>query len=1317
MLPWASTHAATFTYQGGGDVTFQMAFYRAFDDGTTEGVGGTGPLVSVRNLSTGQGVGTDNVQIGSGSLVEGMSSWISVYRIPAHRMVVGHSYEILDQGLQGGFNIPPNYDPRLTIRALVTESFLLSVYVPDGSTPPPNLPTREEPPPVNPPIPNPRPKIRWTQPAGADYGSPAFYSNFVGTYPIGVQGRDAGGDLSQLKFSLRSAPAGAPNPGGPWYWDGNYWVCRQDLGGVGSADFAANYPFTVPGNYHFVARAKDQGNARSSTTIEMVVTITNRSPTVNWTTGGISQINGNTWQIQTTVGQPVQVSGHGHDDDGNLATLLVNGPGGVPHAHPGGGNGFDVDGGNPANVSQPGVYFYTIRAEDRAGASSETLYLRVEVINRPPTISWAVPGAVPHPNGDPRYRFVLINRNDVLDVRARAQDPDGNLSAIWIDQAHHYPPVGGFGFAWQPVGGADASAGGNWSTGTPGDYWFSARAGDHGNASSEVIHLQVRVNAPPTINWSVAGAYQVNGNTWILDVPGATSAPRVTAISNDPEARLAATRVNRGVGDPSHDQGTPHAHSGGVEAGNPLTEDEMRPPLSQPIEGSGFDGGAQYNYAWFSAAAMDQDGARSTPIHLLVRVWNQAPSVANWVAPAGLTAVAGNPNDLTTTAFVNSPAQSFATLSSDPERKMFGVIINRGRIIPRVGNADGSEISVGYAPADGGPATAVATLGAELWDVPGSHTYSSIGIDRGYLHSGGANPSPTHLRVDVVNRTPTARFVALPGAVNVNDNVSLRGAGQDPDRAMRRVRVEVVSAPAPSGMTAGQSVAEQTADAAQQTYPSNLPDLEAPGNFVPSWSGTYRLRTVAFDRHGAQAQQESDLTVVNRPPVFRWGQDEVRVLAGDTAQLPFGLSDPDGNLGRAVASGPNGFAGEVPAPNAATGQGAFPFPTTVAGTFIVTGRGYDRENLPGVDAPTITVVVEPRNVAPVAVFLTPEPGGADSLVTRFVDDVVQISARGTDADTNLTGLDILWANQPWNRTDAGAGDIGALNGGAPFTVPALGAESYHDHVFQAVAHDRGRVAGGQLAQPPRDSAPARLVVRVPNRAPSVRWTLPTGGVGLDPANPYVGYLLQPLRVTAEATDRDRNLSSVLVRQQGGSGGSATAPSADGRGATASVDFVPTMPGLYVFEALAVDQAGLDSGAPLPIYLLVRDYPGGSQGVLGAVILSGASKKEEVFRNEGLPVILRGGIAAIGRQPVPAGVAATRRGPQEIRPVPAWLSGAMIPPLVLPILDLRTVRVEPAVDHENPAGSAAVAGRPGEGGDPGAGTGAATSTAEPDPETR
>ena len=1027
------------------------------------------------------------------------------------------------------------------------------------------------------------------------------------------------------------------------------------------------------------------GNAATGTILSP-----NRPPTIQWTTGGISQYGTNpiNQSVSISPGQTISVSAHAKDLDGNLAAIYVDAGSDTP---PTSGNAWhyvNVSGG-AGDSSQnftgntPGDQWFSVRSMDTAGVFSPTNYLRVHV-DAPPQVAWQGLGAYG------QNVSTTINVGQSVSVQPVYYDADttGNAQLLYTwasstasgsftdNDGPRAANTSTFRRYW------NSSANPNFTPTVPGTYYFYAAASD-GMVQPPPITLTVTVpNRPPTIAWAVPGAYQVNANTWELDLPGASTPALIAASGADPDGRMGAVLINRGTGDPTQNQGTPFAQVPGGYASGTMTPDEMRPPLQTTLDSAAFEQSNQDNYSWFSAGSYDQDGGVSAPVHLLVRVFNQPPSNAVWTNPASPTPI--NATDSQATVYPNSAAFPLTATSSDPEQKMWVALINNIYNAPQAGNPTGNEVGVGYSPT-GVNATASFTPGAETFDVVGDHWFSAIGIDDGIDYSGGAAKIASHLDVKVVNRPPTASFASTPTGVNVNQPVVLKGIGADPDNAMKRVQVQVVSAPASAGIVAGQVVGDTSVPAAQQVYPSNVPTWKTDGPMTPPYSGTYTVRVIAWDRHGGTGRADMNFTVINRPPVFAWTANNLHVLAGDTLQLPYTVADPDGNLGIATATGPSGYTAQASYPNASSGSGSFPFSSPTPGTYTITGAAFDRENLESLTTPTITVIVEPINTAPVATFTSPAPGGTNSTVTHFVDDVVSVGASATDVDGNLSTLQITLGGATWAQAPA-SGNVSTLATSGSFTVPVLaGAETSHTYTFGATATDSGTIPGGLIPQPSKSSPTASLKIVVPNRAPTVQWTVPTGGVGLTQSTPYTGYLLQPLQITAHGIDRDGNLAAESIIQVNSANPVLNdASSPDGRTGDVSYRFTPTVPGMYIFAAQAYDKAGATSEQVM-LYIQVQDYPSDSTGTIGALIVSPATSISQVFAPGSLPIVVKGGVAALGR-PSRATMfsASTGVGASKIVPVPNYLNGTQIPPLAPPILDLRTVTVAPTVDHDDPS---------------------------------
>ena len=1111
--------------------------------------------------------------------------------------------------------------------------------------------------------------------------------------PVNVSAHlhDASGDLSSTIIdSIYDDPVHNYN-GTP-----SYRILEQSISG-GDADVSvAQQSWSTPGTYQFSSSAIDKAQ-QLSTTAHLTVTVIDQPPTIAWTMPGIVQYGTNPAAFTCAIipGQTIAISAHATDPDGNLTAVYIDSAPDLPPAGPAfnyqsATNGSATDVSSNFVTNTPGDQWFTARALDACGQYSTPIYLLVHV-DAPPQVAWNGLGGWGQSVGP---ITISVGQSVTVDPIYQDSDAAGNARLVdawaWFDGGvtGTFPPAGDNSI---PVGSENLysrpyNGNGVFAPTIPGTYTFHAAVSD-GMVQPPTIDLTVVVqNQPPTIAWAVSGAYPVPGQptVWELDLQGAANAPTIAATGVDPENRLASVLINRGTGDPTYGQGTPFAASATTSASAVMTADEMLPPLSTTLDSAVWEQANQDNYSWFSAGSTDQDGGRSAPIHLLVRVFNRAPSNAAWLSPAGITPVSST--DGVVTVYPNQAAFALSSASSDPEHKMWVALLNAGYVTPVAGNAAGNELNAGYA-SDGITATTAYTPGASTFDTVGDHWFSSVGIDKGQMYSGGTTPVASHLDVKVVNRPPVASFVNPVTSGNVKQAIAIGALGTDPDNAMLRTQSVVVSAPSASGYAAGQVLADATVPAARQVYPSNVPTWEADATLTPLVGGTYVVRSYVWDRHGGTAQADLTISVTDRPPVFTWTQASVHVLAGTAAQLPFTLADPDGDLNIATATGPGGYTQQLPFTNLATGSGSFTFPTTAAGTYTVTGAAFDLENTESVLQPTITVVVEAVDTPPVAIFTAPLPGGLTSTVTHFVDDVVAVSALGTDVDANLTSLNVSLGGSAWAQSPVSA-NVGSLNVGGSFTVPVLGAETSHTYVFTALATDAGTMPGGTITQTPKVSPAATLNIVVPNRPPAVVWTVPASPAGLTQATPFVGYLLQPLSISAQGTDRDGNLATVTITQVGnGNSVLGSATSADGRTALASYAFTPTVPGLYEFAAAATDKANATSG-PVDLWVLVQDYPSDTTGTIGALVVSPASSLQQVFAAGALPIVVKGGVAPLGRTSnvlaISTGVATM--GASQILPVPGYLDGTMMPPFSPPILDLRTQTVVPAVDHAAPATS-------------------------------
>lgn len=249
------------------------------------------------------------------------------------------------------------------------------------------------------------PNPQWSGISGSSAGPGSHATSFAspGTYTWIVEARDANGATASDSITVTVAAPPPPNrppsaaiggstslevgQTGSWSFsasdpDGNLAAWRfyastnsnpqwsgASGGSAGPGIYATS--FASPGTYTWIVETRDESGATASGSISVTVTApvpVNNAPTISWTStpGAIDS------------GQGYTVSAQGHDDDGNLAQVMVWRSGG-PFASAGGGNGYDRNAGNSSADTGPQTITFTAQAVDADGAASEVISQTVTV--------------------------------------------------------------------------------------------------------------------------------------------------------------------------------------------------------------------------------------------------------------------------------------------------------------------------------------------------------------------------------------------------------------------------------------------------------------------------------------------------------------------------------------------------------------------------------------------------------------------------------------------------------------------------------------------------------------------------------------------------------------------------------------------------------------------------------------------------------------------------------------------------------------------------------------------------------------------------
>ena len=240
-----------------------------------------------------------------------------------------------------------------------------------------------------------------------------------------------------------------------------------------------------------------------------------------------------TWSIAPgTAGhsQSYTVAAHGHDDDGNLAQVIVW-KNGQPFAFGSGGNGFDADSDNATSDSGPQSVTFTAQALDATGATSAVISHTVTIdapANQPPVVALVAPGAQ------------TITAGTTLTISSHATDADGNIASHNIDiqrPAGDWNFQGGFAtgepFQGGPVGSAaDSTRSASFTFTDVGTYSVRSAASD-GSGWYQSATVAITVAPPPPTQFALTTVAGAGGS---VSAGGTYAAGTTVMVSATPDA-------------------------------------------------------------------------------------------------------------------------------------------------------------------------------------------------------------------------------------------------------------------------------------------------------------------------------------------------------------------------------------------------------------------------------------------------------------------------------------------------------------------------------------------------------------------------------------------------------------------------------------------------------------------------------------------------------------------------------------------------------------------------------------------------------------
>lgn len=421
------------------------------------------------------------------------------------------------------------------------------------------------------------------------------------------------------------------------------------------------------------------------------------------------------------------------------------------------------------------------------------------------------------------------------------------------------------------------------------------------------------------------------------------------------------------------------------------------------------------------------------------------------------------------------------------------------------GGGNGTDGDSGNATSDTGPATI--TFTAQAVDAAGA-TSATIS------HS---------ISISAANQAPTISWNTTPASVASGQTYSVSAHGHDADGNLSQVNVWKNGAPF-SFAGGGNGTDGDSGNPTSDTGPA-----------------TVTFTAQAVDANGATSAMITQMISVGAPnsaPTISWIAIPGSVASGQSYTISARGHDADGNLSQvniwrngaafSLAGGGNGTDGDSANTTSDTG------PTAVT----YTAQAVDAN---GATSTTIsqTVSVGAPNTSPTIAW-TATPGSASSGQTYTV------SARGHDADGNLSQVNIWKNGAPFSFAGGGNGTDGDSGNPTSDTGPAT-------VTFTAQAVDATGATSATITQ--------TVIVSAPNAAPTISWATTPGTVASG----------QSYTISVHGHDADGNLTQVNIWKNGApfafaGGGNGT----DGDSSNATSDIGSAT---VTFTANAVDSLG------------------------------------------------------------------------------------------------------------------------------------------------
>ncbi len=381
------------------------------------------------------------------------------------------------------------------------------------------------------------------------------------------------------------------------------------------------------------------------------------------------------------------------------------------------------------------------------------------------------------------------------------------------------------------------------------------------------------------------------------------------------------------------------------------------------------------------------------------------------------------------------------------------------------------------------------------------------------------------------NESPTVTLSDVPSELRLGQSVVLSATASDSDGEIDRIEWLINGRPAPAGLVSGDGS-----------------ELDLSGLGV----GNHNIIVTAIDNIGAVGSASVNVTVVrNQAPTFTISGLAPRYVVGDTVELSFEVSDPDGDEIDGEATWRVVGPGGVEVASGSGNGGNVSFVVGSAGSHSVALRAVDSLGLAGTRSASFTVA---ENSVPNVRIQSPTSG---TVVTQ--GESVLFSVRISDADNDeITGVLV---NGEALGEFSQEGDVVAF----ARALDNLGPNS----VIVSATDARGGVGSASVAL---IAVAAELETGVENTPPSVTLSGPS-----DVNVPFGVVQSFQAVVTDPDTERDESPDQVSV---------AWLVNGEAVGLTTEAPYVLehafTQEGENTVEAVAVDQRGATTRAAVAL---------------------------------------------------------------------------------------------------------------------------------------